>query len=54
VGRFDVSSSDFISAIPLGLEMNGLFVPVVDGGGDGVHRHDMAHEGGESQRSSIR
>jgi len=45
VGRFHVSPSDFISAIPLGLEMNGLFVPVADGGRDGVHGHDMAHEG---------
>jgi len=46
VGRFDISPSDFIGAIPLGLEMNGLFVPVADGGGDSVHRHDTAHEGG--------
>jgi len=46
VGWFDVSPSDFIGAIPLGLEMNGLFVPVTDGGGNGVHGHDMAHEGG--------
>jgi len=44
VGWFDVSSSDFVSAIPLGLEMNGLLVPVADGGGDGVHGHDMSHE----------
>jgi len=46
VGWFDVSPSDFVGAIPLGLEVNGLFVPVADGGGDGVHRHDTAHEGG--------
>ena len=46
VGWFDVSSGDFVSAIPLGLEMNGLFVPVLDGGRNGVHGHDTAHEGG--------
>jgi len=45
VGWFDVSPSDFVGAIPLGLEMNGLFIPVANGGGDGVHGHDTAHEG---------
>ena len=30
---------------PLGLEGNGLLVPVIDGGGDSVHGHDLAHEG---------
>jgi len=46
VGWLDVSSGNFIGAIPLGLEMNGLFVPVLDGGGNGIHGHDSAHKGG--------
>jgi len=46
VGRFDVSPSDFVGAIPLGLEVNGLLVPVLDGGRNGIHGHDSAHEGG--------
>jgi len=46
VGRFDVSPSDFVGAVPLGLEMDGLLIPVADGGRDGVHRHDASHEGG--------
>ena len=46
MGWFNVSPSDFVGAIPLGLEMNGLFVPDFDGGGNGIHRHDSAHEGG--------
>jgi len=45
VGWFDVSPGDFIGTIPLGLEINGLFVPVVNVGGDGGHGHDTAHEG---------
>ena len=46
MGGFDISPSDFVGMIPLSLEVNGLFVPVADGGGDGVHGHDSAHEGG--------
>ena len=42
---FGVSFGDFFGMLPLGLEGNGLFVPVVDGGRDCVHRHDSAHEG---------
>jgi len=42
----DVSPSDFVGTIPLSLEMDSFFVPIVDGGGDGVHGHDAAHEGG--------
>jgi len=46
VGGFDVSSGDFVGTVPLGLEMNGFLVPATDGGGDSVHGHDAAHEGG--------
>jgi len=46
VGWSDVSPGNFVGAIPLGLEVNSLFVPVADGSGNGVHGHDMAHEGG--------
>ena len=46
VSGFRVLFRDLLSVFPLGLEVNGLFVPVVDGGRDGVHGHDSAHEGG--------
>ena len=46
MGGFGVSFGDFFSAFLLGLERDGLFVPVFDGGGDCVHGHDSAHEGG--------
>jgi len=46
VGGFDIPLSNFVSAVPLSLEVDGLFVPVVNGGGDGVHGHNVAHEGG--------
>ena len=45
MGGFRVLLGDFFGALPLGLEGNGLFVPVVNGGGDRVHGHDSAHEG---------
>ena len=41
---FRVPFGDFFSMLPLGLEGNGLLVPVVNGGGDSVHGHDSAHE----------
>ena len=43
--RFDVPSSDLVSVVPLGLKMNCFLVPVIDGGRDGIHRHDAVHEG---------
>ena len=43
---FDISSSDLIGTVSLSLEINCLFIPVADGSGDGVHGHDMTHEGG--------
>ena len=46
MGQFGILFNDFFSAFPLGLEGDGLFVPVVNGGGDSVHGHDMVHEGG--------
>ena len=39
-----VSLGDVVGALPLGLEGDGLLVPFVDGGGDGVHGHDSAQE----------
>ena len=34
---FGVALQDFVGALPLSLQGDGLLVPVVDGGGDGVH-----------------
>ena len=45
VSGFGVLFGDFISTFPLGLERDGFLVPVVDGGGNSVHGHNMAHEG---------
>ena len=43
VGGFGVPFGDVVSSLPLSLEGDCLFVPFVDGGGDGVHGHDAAH-----------
>ena len=43
---FRVPFEDFIGVFPLGLEGNGLFIPVIDGSRDGVHGHNPVHEGG--------
>ena len=43
VGGFQVSFGDIVSSFPLGLDGNGLLVPVINGGGNSVHRHDAAH-----------
>ena len=53
MGRFRVSFGDLFSAFPLGLEGNSLLVPVVDGGGDCVHRHNSVHEGGRDSSGEI-
>ena len=53
MGGFRVSFGDLFSVLPLGLEGNGLFVPVIDGGGDCVHGHDSAHEGGRDSGGEI-
>ena len=45
VEGFCVSFCDVVCTFPLGLEGNGFFIPFVDGGRDGVHRHDVAHQG---------
>ena len=45
MGRPRVSFGDVVGSLPLGLESNSLLVPFVDGGGDGVHGHNSAHEG---------
>ena len=44
VGGLRVSFGDVISSFPLGLEGDGLLVPFIDGGRDGVHGHDLVHE----------
>ena len=44
MGGSGVSFGDVVGSLPLGLESNGLLIPFVDGGGDGVHGHDLAHE----------
>ena len=41
-----VSFGNVVGSFPLSLESDGLFVPFIDGGGDGVHGHDAAHERG--------
>ena len=53
VGRLRVSFGDFFRAFPLGLERDGLLVPVIDGGGDSVHGHDSAHEGGRDSGGEV-
>ena len=45
VRGFRVSFGNVICSFPLGLEGDGLLIPLVDGGGNGVHRHDSAHQG---------
>ena len=44
MGRPRVPFGDVVGSLPLGLESDSLFVPFVDGGGGGVHRHDSVHE----------
>ena len=51
MSRFRVPFGDFFGMFPLDLEGDGLLVPVIDGGGDHGHGHDLAHEGrGDSGR----
>ena len=50
---FRVLLGDLFSVLPLGLERNGLFVPVFDGRGDSVHRHNSTHEGGRDSGREI-
>ena len=50
---FRVSLGNFIGAFPLGLEGNGLFIPVLDGSRDSVHGHDATHEGGRDASKEI-
>ena len=44
MGRPRVSFGNVVGSLPLGLESDSLLVPFVDGGRNGVHRHDSAHE----------
>ena len=46
MGRPRVPFGDVVGTLPLSLESDSLFVPFVDGGGNGVHGHDTAHERG--------
>ena len=53
MGGFRVSFGDFFGAFPLGLERDGLLIPVFDGGRDCVHEHDSAHEGGRDSGGEV-
>ena len=51
---FGVPLGDFIRTFSLGLEGDGFLIPIVNGGGDSVHGHNVAHEGGRKcQKRSI-
>ena len=41
-----VPSGDFFGSFPLGLEVDGLGIPFLNGGRYVVHGHDSSHEGG--------
>lgn len=43
-GEMDITFGNIVSTFPLGLEEDGLYVPVIDGGGDCVHGHDLPHK----------
>ena len=53
MSRFRVPLGDFIGVFPLGLERNGFLIPAVDGGGNSVHGHNAAHEGGRDASREI-
>ena len=44
--RLRVPFGNVVGSFPLSLESDGLFVPFIDGGGDSVHGHDAAYQGG--------
>ena len=46
VSGFGVSFGDLFGMLPLGLEGDSIFIPIANGRGNHVHRHDSAHEGG--------
>ena len=50
---FGVLLGDFVGAFPLGLERDSFLIPVINGGGDCVHRHDAVHEGGRDASREI-
>ena len=50
---FRVLFRDFFGTLPLGLEGNGLLVPIIGGGGDRIHGHDSVHEGGRDSGGEI-
>ena len=45
VSGFGILLGDFFCTFPLGLEGDSFLIPIVNGGGDGVHGHNAAHEG---------
>ena len=53
VGGFGVLFGDLFGVFPLGLERDSFFVPIVNGGGDGVHGHNSVHEGGRDGGGEI-
>ena len=50
---FRVSSGYVVSLFLLGWEGNSFFTPVVYCGGDGVHVHDAAHQGGRDSYREV-
>ena len=44
MGGLRISLGNVVGSLPLGLESDSLLVPFFDGGGDGIHGHDSAHE----------
>ena len=53
MGGSGVSLGDVVGSLPLGLESDGLLVPFVDGGRDGVHGHDSAHKWWGNSRREV-
>ena len=48
VRHLGISPGNVISSLPLSLEGDGFLVPVIYDRGDGVHGHDVAHQGGRN------
>ena len=47
VGGFRVPPGDVVGLLPLSLESSGLLVSIINGGRNGIHGHDAAHQGGQ-------
>ena len=53
VRHFGVSFGHVIGVFPLSLEGYGLFIPVVNGRGNGVHEHDAVHQRGRDSCGKV-